>query len=350
MYEVTIAIPLFNAEQYLNKTMSTALAQTFSSIEFLIIDDQSTDGSLEIIRQLQQEHPRGKDIRIFYQKKNKGVAEARNAAIREATGKYLFFLDSDDLITPECIDLLYRAIEQEQVEVAIASHEHVYTDTEKVIRFQLPSLVGHTPDQLASLRFGELHHVLGFYIWNILYRISFIRDKGLKFKPLHIGEDFVFMYDIIPEIKSFILLSEVTYSYIRRPNSLSQHGKRQIIPLSEIEEQVFIRTYGKKRFYELKNKTYATDMVTNLMKYSFEAAAYIVSNQTIISPKLPHSLLRELLRHPLGLRETMKLRQHKVANLYYLGCSKLPYWIVSTVLTCFLQILKISWKLRDMIH
>lgn len=350
MYEVTIAIPLFNAEQYLNKTMSAALAQTFSSIEFLIIDDRSTDGSLEIIRQLQQEHPRGKDIRIFSHQKNYGVAEARNTAIREAAGKYLFFLDSDDLIIPECIDLLYQAIEQEHAEVAIASHEHVYTDTEKVVRFQLPSFAGHAPDQLASLRFGKLHHVLGFYIWNILYRISFIRDKKLSFKPLHIGEDFVFMYDIIPEIKSFILLPKVTYSYIRRPNSLSQHGKRQMIPLSEIEEQVFIRTYGKKRFNELKDKTYAPDMVTNLMKYSFEAASYIVSNQKIISPKLPHSLLRELLHHPLSLRETMKLKRYKAINLFYLGCSKLPYRMVRTLLICFLQILKISWKLRAMIH
>ncbi len=350
MYEVTIAIPLYNAEFYIEKTMFTAFAQTFNSIEFLIVDDHGTDSSLAIVQRLQHDHPRGKDIRIISHEHNQGVAAARNTAIREAAGKYLFFLDSDDLITPTCIEVLYNAIENQEAEIAIASHRHVQADTGKEKLFLLPSLSAHEPDRLASLRFGELHHVLGFYIWNILYRLSFIREKGLEFRSLHIGEDIVFMYEVIPEVESFVLVPDITYSYILRPNSLSQHGKRETIPLSEIEEQIAIRTHGKRKFNELKKKPYAADMITNLMKYSFEAASYIIDSRHKIVPRLPRNALRELLGHPLTLTEIRQLRNHKGANLFYYIGSKLPYWMTIPLLICFIQALKLSWKLRALRH
>lgn len=113
---------------------------------------------------------------------------------------------------------------------------------------------------------------------------------------LHIGEDFVFLYDLLPEVDSFVLLPEYTYAYIIRPDSLSQHGTRKQIPLSEIDEQVYIRSYGKQRFEGLKDQPYAADMVTNLMKYSFEAASYVVDRRKLIVPPAGARQIRELLR------------------------------------------------------
>ena len=84
MYKVTIAIPLYNAERYIQETLLSALEQTFESIEILIIDDKSTDGSISIVKNLQQTHPHGKNIRICSHKTNQGVAMARNTAIANA--------------------------------------------------------------------------------------------------------------------------------------------------------------------------------------------------------------------------------------------------------------------------
>ena len=350
-YEVTIAIPLYNAEAYIGKTMQAALAQTFGSIEFLLIDDCGTDAGISLVHDLQATHERGKDIRIVTHPRNLGVAAARNTAIEQATGKYLFFLDSDDLITPDCINLLHRAIEHEGAQVAIGSHRQIDASTGEATReFALPLLSAHEPGRLAALRFGELHHVLGFYIWNILYDLSFVRGKQLRFKNLHIGEDFVFLYDLLPEVDSFVLLPEFTYSYILRPNSLSQHGTRKEIPLSEIDEQVYIRSYGKQRFEGLKTQPYAADMVTNLMKYSFEAASYVVDRRKLIVPPAGSRQIRELLRHPLTLGEVWRLDRHRTSNLVYLLWSKLPYGIATLLLIGFLRLLQLSWRAKAMLR
>ena len=71
-YEVTIGIPVYNAEKYIRQTMDSALAQTFTSIEFLILDDCSTDSSMAIVQEYRQTHSRGKDIHVFHQSENRG--------------------------------------------------------------------------------------------------------------------------------------------------------------------------------------------------------------------------------------------------------------------------------------
>lgn len=74
-YEVTIGIPVYNAERFIGRSLGSALMQSFGSIEFLVIDDCSTDGTLDVVRRLQEEHPRGGDIRIVTQPVNKGVGQ-----------------------------------------------------------------------------------------------------------------------------------------------------------------------------------------------------------------------------------------------------------------------------------
>ena len=155
------------------------------------------------------------------------------------------------------------------------------------------------------------------------------------------------MYDALPLVKSFVLLKDITYTYIRRPNSLSQHGKRTIIPLSEIQEQMAIRSYGKMKFMQLKDKLYMEDMITNIMKYSFEAASYIVNSRKIITPPVPSSELSKLLHHPLTINEIMKLKKHKISNLAYFFFEKLPPKLSVYLLICFLYMLRLSWRLKS---
>ena len=91
-YEVTIGIPVYNVERYIRQTMDSVMAQTFESIEILICDDCGTDGSIDIIKEYQDNHPRGKDIRILHQPQNKGIGAGRNLMMGEALGKYFYSL------------------------------------------------------------------------------------------------------------------------------------------------------------------------------------------------------------------------------------------------------------------
>ena len=85
-YDVTIGIPVYQAEKYLSRSLESALAQSYPSIEFLLVDDGSTDGSLSIAQDYQKNHPRGGAIRLIFHDHNLGVSAARNRIIEEASG------------------------------------------------------------------------------------------------------------------------------------------------------------------------------------------------------------------------------------------------------------------------
>ena len=109
-YDVTIGIPIYNVENYIDRTLKSALAQSYPNIEFLIVDDGSTDNSVNIVRQFQTSKSRGKDINILQISQNRGPAYARNQIIEHAQGEFLFFMDSDDVIREDTISLLMKYV------------------------------------------------------------------------------------------------------------------------------------------------------------------------------------------------------------------------------------------------
>ena len=100
-YVVSVIIPMYNAERFVKQTIESVLNQTYKEIEIIVIDDNSTDASASIVQQMMSEYPQ---IRYFKFNENMGVANARNKAIDMATGRYIAFLDSDDLWFPEKIE------------------------------------------------------------------------------------------------------------------------------------------------------------------------------------------------------------------------------------------------------
>ena len=110
MYDVTIGIPVYNAKDYIVNTMESALSQTYPSIEFLIIDDCGEDGSISEVFRIKKTNPRGMHIRVLRNDSNYGVSYCRNRIIDESQGKYLYFMDSDDIIEHNTIQLLMNAM------------------------------------------------------------------------------------------------------------------------------------------------------------------------------------------------------------------------------------------------
>ena len=99
-YDVTIGIPVYQAERYLSRALESALVQSYPSIEFLLVDDGSTDGSLAILEGFQKNHPRGGAIRLISHDHNLGVSAARNRIIEEASGTYLYPQDMSRCSVP----------------------------------------------------------------------------------------------------------------------------------------------------------------------------------------------------------------------------------------------------------
>ncbi|MDO4985660.1 MAG: glycosyltransferase family A protein, partial [Prevotella sp.] len=105
-YDVTIGIPMYNAADFIQRTMESALSQTYDNIEFLVVDDGSTDNSVQKLNTIKDAHPRGGDIRLITLSDNQGPSYVRNLIIEKAQGYFLYFMDADDLIRKDTISLM----------------------------------------------------------------------------------------------------------------------------------------------------------------------------------------------------------------------------------------------------
>ena len=122
---ISVIVPVYNGEAYLERCIQSMLAQTYREWELLIIDGASTDGTPALCKKWETEDKR---IRAFLAKENKGVSVGRNTGIREAKGAYLMFLDADDWLMPDCLERLYRDIQEQDVEIAGCSFKRCSDD------------------------------------------------------------------------------------------------------------------------------------------------------------------------------------------------------------------------------
>ncbi len=346
MYQVTIGIPLYNVEKYVRESMESALAQTFRSIEYLIVNDQSTDGSLSIVQDLQQHHPRGADIRVIHHPQNAGVAQARNTILAESRGKYLFFMDGDDLISPDCIEKLHTAAQHHQAEVVYASHTEILENQPRQVTQIHLGKVFTEADQLARYVNHDLHHTLNIFIWNILYELSFLHDNSLRFLPVGILEDHLFSYSVYPLVKRAVILSDVTYTYRKHSGSLSHYAARDHIPLGEIREEIKVGQYFADICKQTHGKPYSDVLITKAVMKNFDTAAVAVDKKKLIRPSLPASEIKAILVHPLIFSEIIRMKQYKLLNIhvYLLGIS--PVWVTISILSMYRWALKKYRSLR----
>lgn len=216
-YKVTIAIPVYNAADSIKMTMMSALNQTFKSIEFLIIDDKGQDDSIDQIKEIIKTHPRGKDVRIIDHGINRGIGATKNTAIDNALGEFLYFLDSDDYITPNCIEKLYHY--GKNVDCCYGSYitcdKNLFvTDYHNVkysySRTALPTLAHRIFNQ-----WGLLY----IQTWNKLYRMSFLLENNIRCAQNTNVDDVFFTFQIQYHCKSYMSLPDVTYYYLLHKDS-----------------------------------------------------------------------------------------------------------------------------------
>ena len=210
-YDVTIGIPVYQAEKYLSRTLESALAQSYPSIEFLIVDDGSTDGSLAILEGFQKNHPRGGAIRLISHSHNFGVSAARNRIIEEASGTYLYFMDADDTMVGHTIALLMDNIRRYEAEIAFGSYEKIGTDGKREV-YQYPELQLLGEDQLASFAYRKYAGIQASAC-NYLVKISILRDHHHRFMETDYWEDLVFTFDLVTLMSRAVLLPDITYYY-----------------------------------------------------------------------------------------------------------------------------------------
>lgn len=323
-YSVTIGIPLYQAKDYVRSTMLSALSQTYDNIEYLVVDDCGEDGSLSVIESLQKQHPRGCNIRILQNETHKGVGYTRNRIINEAQGRYLYFLDSDDTIEPNTIQMLYTALLSCGAEVAYASYEVIDKVRNSPTRsYQKPNLKFKNKDELAHFAFknSSVFHVS---VCNCLMDLAFLHDIGLRFIDAMFWEDMAFTYELVTKVTCAVLLPDITYHYICRPGSLSHYQDRAQLQKDEIMKNVLTLNYLKDKSVDLKGKSYLPYLYYNLEMSSFYVVCHVLKHYKRIMPPISYQELREVMIFPLGLSDVLCLGKRFKENLGMWLISHLP--------------------------
>lgn len=321
-YDVTIGIPVYESVDSIRQTMESALAQTYDSIEFLLVDDCGNDGSMEIVRQMMASHPRSEHIHIISHPSNSGVAQSRNEIIEMAQGQFLYFMDSDDMIAENAIELMMQNVRQYNAEIVFGSYEKIDVSGEKTI-YQYPSLQLLMEDELACFAYRKYAGIQASAC-NYLVKVSVLRAHNHRFIHTNFWEDFVFTFDLVTYINRAVLLPEITYSYICRENSLSHYQLRGSISKDEVIQNINAINHLKDTSYILCNKGYYPNRCFIIGMTDFYIACNILKRRKDIHPSFSNKEIKIIMAHPATWNQLHSFRQAKIENMILFLLGKLP--------------------------
>ncbi len=347
-FQITVGMPVWGVEKYIRRSLLSVLEQDFDDMEILVIDDCGTDKSIDIATELANTHPKGHKIRIIRQPQNMGCWAARNRVLDEAQGKYIFLIDSDDYLFDGAIPKLFKKAEETQVEATYGSVLPVDEDGKPikdsgVDGINLPDMTLRGEDKLACFANDNTKKLrLNNFIWNIMLRSDFIKKHQLRFRQTKFWDDVLFNADMQPHMTSASFISDLTYHYVIRDNSLSNYQKRDVIQAEEVRQHISNQEYLKAQCLTLKNKSYFEVRVTKMMLAMFYVITGALKNERHLSEPIPYNEYRNAIRHPLSFKKILCFKHCRLINMMFWLLGRLPSSIS-------VAMIKLIGKLRRLI-
>lgn len=245
---VSIIVPVYNAAKYLNRCIDSVQSQTYPNFELLLINDGSTDSSLDICNKYAKNNDSIKVLSI----ENSGPSVARNVGIEKSSGSFIYFLDSDDYIESTMIEKMVSSFEHNNCDLVVCGHTAVYPDHS----------IGRT---LTDRQYDFNEFIKSFgnyyakniiqYVWNKLFSAKIIKNNNLCFSPdTRRGEDALFVIDYLNYCYKITTISEKLYYYVNNMESLTLNYNPHLL---EDQQRVFlkIRTFLSNHAAYEKNES-----------------------------------------------------------------------------------------------
>lgn len=317
--QVSIIIPVYNVETYIEKCLQSVADQTFNGeMECLIIDDCGQDNSMSIAEQFISNYGGHIHFQIFHHDHNRGLSAARNTGIDNAKGDWIYFLDSDDWIIPECIELMFECVKKHPNTDAVYAGTNVINGKHEWADYENRYLPEYTEDQWWINTTLLKRNVLGMTAWNKLFQRELIEKNHLRFIEGLKHEDEVWNMQLSQMLQSLCTIPYNTYNYIKRVDSITTN-----------------ETYDTSAFYY---HTYIRKIMTDLIKGNNwqrqnqvkSIAAWLINTSFIHWPNIKWTTM-PLLLTKLALKARSKLSIYLIAQAF-LAIIKLPYyrnkWII----------------------
>lgn len=254
---ITVIIPIYNAEKYLEEAIKSVINQTLKNIELILIDDGSKDKSLEICKKYQEKN----DNIIVIEQENSGQSKARNKGLEIARGKYIMFLDADDIYENDTCEVMYKIAEENKADYVNANYVMMNDDGKK---WEKPAFDQemYSSFELSINDYKKSFFVMNSTPWNKIYRREFLRENNIKFEIDPPSEDDYFTTLCYMKAKKGYYTNKVIYNYRNNPTSTSNVCDRKYFVRINIAYQKIYDNFVKNkkmgfyRYYYAKKNTY----------------------------------------------------------------------------------------------
>ena len=210
--KISVVIPIYRTEAFLEKCVQSVLKQTFDDIEVLCVDDQSPDSSAAIVTSIQQTDNR---VKLIRHTENLGQGGARNTAIAQASGRYIANVDSDDWMKPTMLETLYQATNGETHDIVCCGYDRVDEDGQVIRQWSQDAAIYYPQsDHL------DIFELLNPALWNKLIRKSLCTDRTINFPNYLNFEDLATTPRLVAEAGSIRMIEDRLYNYVRRGDSV----------------------------------------------------------------------------------------------------------------------------------
>lgn len=231
---LSVIMPVYNSEKYLETAVNSVLNQTFSDLELICVDDCSGDSSLEILKRISESDNR---LRVIHLEKNGGAGNARNTGMREAAAEYITFADADDFIDPELYERAYACTENGVADEVVwgLTEEHFDRSDKHISSVKIAPENKKYEGKKAIAEAAVLleRDTLFGYQWNSLYKASVIKNNNVRFCDAIFYEDYFFNLDFAKHISTLVTLDCTGYHYYKRINgSITNRFSKDYFSLS----------------------------------------------------------------------------------------------------------------------
>lgn len=279
--KVSIIVPIYNAEKTVSRCVESILSQTYSDFELILVDDGSSDHSLDICNNYEQQDSR---VRIFSQK-NAGPSSARNTGLKESTGKWISFVDSDDWIDGNHIEELLSAT-IEETGMAVCGYTLENSIMNKQVAFRPEKITGLK--SIADILIGKMCYQYGL-VWNKIFRGDVIRRHKIHFpEGVLLGEDVYFVTHYLSHIDSIIITDKVSYHYLYQEGV---HLSGIILKPDELQRQLRIQTSSFEGLYK-QSKSEEVKSLASRMFYNHLFYDYVMQNSGKAFPTITIAQLK----------------------------------------------------------
>ena len=255
MTDISIIVPIYNAEKYLSKCINSLINQTKKEIEIILINDGSTDRSEEIINNYRDERIK------YFKNENQGIGKTRNFGIEKATGKYLMFVDSDDYLKEDACEILFKKAEKEKLDLVICNYYKVDEETDKKEIIEIKEFKN---TKLKDNK--ELLLNVNLAPWNKLYKRDLIKKNKIKFVENLKYEDAPFVVETMDKAKRIGQVTEALNYYVIHKNSETTIRDEKIFDIINIVD--IIRDYFKE--YEWTREVIDEMTIQILVNYNIQ--------------------------------------------------------------------------------